>query len=268
VNLLVIAFNSLHDIFKNVTSEFARKLWIVMGTQYNNMPWHYKHVQAALLADLHSFMLVMFFHMTIVNRKFEVCWAIAFPSWILNATYSSFQLDDNYVAVSTLQQTYFTMSKNELRSCDEGEVKICAASRAVSSSRTNSCVLSLYLQFPSVHEICHRPISAKALSLRLERHGTTVLHYLPEARNIFIRCHGNKGWATSSMVLEGARMLSNAPACHITSVNLHLYAEIWGETEFEGQAPLIIYPSQPAVTSDSKLRYWRRCRRHRRWTSW
>jgi hypothetical protein len=26
VNLLVIAFNSLHDIFKNVTSEFARKL--------------------------------------------------------------------------------------------------------------------------------------------------------------------------------------------------------------------------------------------------
>jgi hypothetical protein len=51
----LIAFNNLHDMLKNVSLSLPEGYDLVMGTQYNNMPWYIKHVRAALLADLQSF---------------------------------------------------------------------------------------------------------------------------------------------------------------------------------------------------------------------
>jgi hypothetical protein len=53
--------------------------------------------------------------------------------------------------------------------------------------------------------------------------------------------------------LEGAGILSGEQSCHITSEDLQLYAEIGGNSQFEVPTPQIIYPSPPAVTSDSEL---------------
>ena len=77
-----------------------------MGTQFN-MPWYVKHVKAALLADLYSYMLVLYFPLTMVDRKYELLKVIAFPSRILNTTYVRFDLNTEYFAISKLASFTF-----------------------------------------------------------------------------------------------------------------------------------------------------------------
>ena len=48
----LIQFNALQDILKNGTLNIPQGYELIMGTQFNNMPWYVKHVKATLLADL------------------------------------------------------------------------------------------------------------------------------------------------------------------------------------------------------------------------
>jgi hypothetical protein len=82
-----------------------------MGTQFNVTPWNVKNVKAALLADLHDFVLVMYFPLTMDDRKYELFKVIAFPSRILNNTYVRFNLDTEYFAISTLRQIYISLNE-------------------------------------------------------------------------------------------------------------------------------------------------------------
>jgi hypothetical protein len=77
-------------MLKNVALSLPEGYELVMGTQYNNMPWYIKHVRSALLADLQSFLLVMYFPLTIVNNRYEFYRVVAFPLRILNQTYASY----------------------------------------------------------------------------------------------------------------------------------------------------------------------------------
>ena len=98
----LIQFKVLQDILRNVTLNLPQGYELIMGTQFNNMPWYVKHVKAALLADLYSYMLVLYFPLTMEDRKYELLKVIAFPSRILNTTYVRLDLDTEYFAISTL----------------------------------------------------------------------------------------------------------------------------------------------------------------------
>jgi hypothetical protein len=156
----LIALNNLQDILKNVTLSLPEGYELVMGTQYNNMPWYIKQVRAALLAKLHNFLLVMYFPLTVVDRKYELYRAIAFQLRVLNKTYASYKLDAEYLAVSILQQTYMLVSDRGLRQCEGETVRVCPADKAVKSTRTDICALSLFFQGRNVREVCHRIITA------------------------------------------------------------------------------------------------------------
>ena len=130
----IIAFSNLQDILKNVTLSLPEGYELVMGTQYNHMPWYIKHVRAALLTELHNFLLVMYFPLTMVDRKYELYRVLAFPSRILNKTYASYELDTEYLAVSTLQQIYTSLSDRELGQCKGETVMVCPADKAVKST--------------------------------------------------------------------------------------------------------------------------------------
>jgi len=100
------------------------------------MPWYVKHVKAALLADLYSYMLVLYFPLTMVDRKYELLKVIAFPSRIVNTTDVIFDLDTEYFAISTLRQFYISLSEREMRQCEGDNIMVCPANKAVKSTRT------------------------------------------------------------------------------------------------------------------------------------
>jgi len=248
----LIQFNVLQDILRNVTLNLPQGYELVMGTQFNNMPWYVKHVKAALLADLNSYMLVLYFPFTMADRKYELFKVIAFPLRILNTTHVRFGLDTEYFAISTLRQFYISLSEREMRQCEGDNVMVCPANKAVKSTRTETCVLSLFLQRRNVQE-CHRVVTAKQPPAMLERHSTLVLYFTPEPQTAHLRCRDSRGeWTTDNILLNGAGSLSGVQSCHITWGDMQLYAEIRGNSQFEAPNPQIIIPSQFPVVSDKE----------------
>jgi hypothetical protein len=117
-----------------------------MGTQYINLPWYYRNAKAARLADLNSFLLVMSFPLTAVNRNYELYKVVAFPFKIWSNTYVRYKFDSEYFAISTLQQTYLSLSESDFKQCEGQIVKICPADDAITDTRTKSCAPSLFFQ--------------------------------------------------------------------------------------------------------------------------
>jgi hypothetical protein len=57
------------------------------------------------------------------NINYEIYEIVTFPTQVLNKTYASYQLDKNYLAVSTPHYTYVTLSENKLNKCEGDTVK-------------------------------------------------------------------------------------------------------------------------------------------------
>jgi hypothetical protein len=248
----MISFNRLHEILKNVSLSLPEDYELLMGVQFNKLPRYYQHVPAALIADIHSFKLVLFLPLLSVNRHFQRFRVIALPTRFFNGTYIQFQVEKRYFAITAILQTYFTMTEDDVMQCKGSEIIVCPAGRPISSTKLNSCELSLYLQTPDPREVCSRTISAKVPSPQVQRFGAVTLYFLPEKNQVFLRCHSSKGWETSSLNLQGAGMITGADACHITAGGLQLFAELHGVTEFQLPAPQMVYHTQYTVMSDGK----------------
>jgi len=144
----------LHNILTNVTLSLPEGLNLIVGSRYADLPWYYQNVKAALLANVNSFLLVISFPLTAVNRNYEIYKVIAFPFKIVSNTYLRYKFDSGYLAINILQQAYLAMSENVFEQCQGQSVKICPANEAVTDTKAKSCALSLYLQKQDVRETC------------------------------------------------------------------------------------------------------------------
>jgi hypothetical protein len=246
--------HTFQRILNNISLSLPPGYDLLVGNHLNMIPWYYRHVQATLLADYHGFILVLSLPLTMSNRNYEIYEIVTFPAQVVNQTYARYQLGKIYLAVSSPHFTYLTLSENELNSCEGDGIKYCSADKAVSSSRTDSCPILLYLRSSRVHDACPRVISAAKPTPRMERRGTSVMFFLPEPTDVVCKCrYRGPEWNTSTLQLQGAGFLHDVARCHITAGSLQLFAEVRGQTDFEGNAPLVVYPSPITVTTDSEL---------------
>ena len=74
----------LHNTLTNVTLSLPEGSNLIVGSRYADLPLYYQNVKAALLADVNSFLLVISFPLTAVNRNYEIYKVIAFPFKIWN----------------------------------------------------------------------------------------------------------------------------------------------------------------------------------------
>jgi hypothetical protein len=177
---------------------------------------------------------------------------LAFPTRISNDSYAKYHLENKYFAISTFRQTHFTLNELEFSQCKGDSVKVCPASKAVSGTKHDTCELSLYVQSLNARKMCRRVVLGTTPPAMLQRHGTSVLYFMPEPRQAYFRCRDGRGWNTSSVVLEGGGPLTDAQGCHVTVGDWQLQAALRGETRIQDQATLELYPSHPAVTSPSE----------------
>jgi hypothetical protein len=243
----------LHGMLTNLTLNLPEGYELVMGTQYNNLFWYYKHVKAALLADLNCFMLVMNFPLTAVNRNYELYRVIAFPTKILNRTFASYKFEREYLAISTFRQSYLMVCENDVKRCEGETIKICPANDAAQSTLTKSCVLSVFFQRNNIREVCQRVVTTQQPSPVLRRLGGLILYFTPEPQPVHFRCREGSSWTTVRMQLQGTGTLQGAQSCHVTFGDLQLYAEVRGSSQFEAPNPLIMVTPQLSVASDSEL---------------
>jgi hypothetical protein len=206
----------LHDILTNVTLNLPKGYELFMGSQYGNLPWYYEYATAALLADLHSFLLVLKLPLIAVNRNYELYKVIVFPFRVLNNTFVSYKLDDEYLAINLVHKTYVSLSEDDFNKCKGQAVRICPADSAVTDTRTENCAPSLFFQRQDAQKICQRMVFTKQPAPVLKRLGSLVVYYSPALQRADLRCRGTGTWTTDHLMLQGAGTLQGAQACHIT----------------------------------------------------
>jgi hypothetical protein len=249
----LLKVKTLQSILNNVTMTLPHGYSLLVGNTRNTIPWYYSHAQTALLADTRGFVLVISLPLTMSNRIYEIHEIVTFPIQILNNNYAIFQLKDKYIAVSTPLFSYVTLNENELNKCQGMTNKYCPADKAVSDSRTDSCEILLYLRSPRTRDACPRVVQTTRPAPILERRASSVMFYFPEPSAISFRCQTAQGWTTSVQQLHGAGFLHNVAHCHITAGSLQLFAEIQGQTQFQNDAPKIMFPLHTAIVTDSEI---------------
>ena len=243
----------LHELLKNITVILPEGYELIVGLRPNNVYLYYEVIQATMLADVHSFKLVLHVPLKSVDRQYELYKMVVLPTRILDNAYAQFEIGKDYFGINLLQRSYLTLSEMDVLKCRGEDIKICPANQAVYSTEVNSCALSLFLQSTQTRELCKRTVVTRPASPKLERYGSMVLYYLVEPQRLHLQCQYNRSWQTYTMTLQGGGVLKNAGSCHLTLQGLQLYPTLSGETEFEAQVPELYIPTIPEVTSAQEM---------------
>jgi len=121
--LYLLSPDVLHNILTNVTLSLPEGSNLIVGSRYADLPWYYQNVKAALLADVNSFLLVISFPLTAVNRNYEIYKVVAFPFKIVNNTYLRYKFDSGYLAINILQKAYLAMSENVWNNVKDNQLR-------------------------------------------------------------------------------------------------------------------------------------------------
>ena len=247
----LLSFAQLHAILKNVTLTLPTGFELILGSHYSKVPWYYSNAKASMLTDPHSFILMIKLPLITGDRKFEVLRTYALPMKVTNGTYVTLKVDNGYLAVNGYHQTYFTLTDFEFSQCTGDNIKVCEVNKPIrhKDNELNECEYHMYLYADVSNSRCTRLISVVTPDPVLQRHGAEVLYYLPDPTPVFVRCRDNQRWTTNSIILEGAGLLKDTLACHVTAKDLQLYAQMSGETRVQTQ-PHPIIKHQTITTRD------------------
>jgi len=132
----------LQEMLKNVTLVLRDGYELIIGLSPNNVYLYYEVIQTVMLADTHSFKLVLNVPLKTVGRQYELYKMVVISTRILSNTYAQFEIGKDYFAINLLQRTYLTLSEVDFMKCRGEHIKICQANQAVYSTEINSCALS------------------------------------------------------------------------------------------------------------------------------
>ena len=124
VPLNLLKPNVLQEMLKNVTMVLPEGREMIAGLNLNNMYLYYDMIQVTVLADVHSFKLVLNVPLKTVNRHFELYEIVVFPIQLFNNTFAKFVVEEDYFAINLLQRTYFTMSSADILKCKGKDILI------------------------------------------------------------------------------------------------------------------------------------------------
>jgi hypothetical protein len=188
-----------------------------------------------------------------INHHFELFKVYSLPIHLFYETYASFHVESEYMAVNSMQQSYFTMTTIERKACQGKILQICPADKPIFNMNVNSCLLSLFLQARDINQWCRRSIATGVPTPKLQRHSQTTVYYFAEPTQVTSRCLRDKTWEKTSLVLQVAGTLSDAETCHLSAESVQLYPGLRRETEYTVQAPKLYAPTIPAITSTAEM---------------
>jgi len=101
---------------------------------------------------------------------------------------------DPYFAIDIRQREYLFFTEADYHRCEAGKITICPAN-------------SIYFQSSTNNRLCRRKLLFDYRTPTLQKRGTIWLYYLPEPRQVTIRCLKNNTWTTRTELLHDAGLL-------------------------------------------------------------
>jgi hypothetical protein len=224
-------------MLKNVSLVLPGGYDLIISLRPNNVFMHYEMIQAVMLADLHTFKLVMFVPLKTMNVHITLYSLAVLPLRIFNNSFVQFEVERDYFGIDILQRHYLTLTKMDLVKCRGKDILISPADHSVYSTEIISCAPSLF-QSTNLQETCGRRVTLRLHRPRFGRFGSAVLYYLPERQTVYLQCQPNRTIENSSLLLQGSGLLLNAARCSFISKGLHMTAALQGESEYVSPGPI------------------------------
>jgi hypothetical protein len=95
--------------------------------------------------------MVMMIALKDINSHFDFFKVYHFPIHLFNATYASFDVESKYMAVNSMQRSYFTMTTIERKACQGKSLLLYPANKPVFNMKVQFCLLSLFLQMSAIN---------------------------------------------------------------------------------------------------------------------
>jgi hypothetical protein len=134
----------LRDMLQNVSLVLPGGYDLIFNLRPNNEFMHYEMIQAAMLADLHIFKLLMIVPLKTMNDQFTLYRVAVLPVRLFNHSFVQFEIEKDNFWIDVLQRHYLTLTEVHLVKCRGKDFYICPADHAIYSTETNSCALRLF----------------------------------------------------------------------------------------------------------------------------
>ena len=123
--LNLVSPTTLRELLKNVTLALPEGLELIVELRPNSVYLHYEVIQAIMLADVHSFKLVLSVPLKTVNRQYELYKMVVLPTRISDNAYAQFENGYDYFGINLLQRTYLIMTDVDVLKCRGEGIVIC-----------------------------------------------------------------------------------------------------------------------------------------------
>jgi hypothetical protein len=244
----------LGNILRNVSLTLPEAYALAVDPTPQGLMWFYQNVQSSLITTLHGFLVVLAVPIKDVYRQYDLYKLYSFPREVANGTFVQYNVEREFLAIQRLHHTYVLFSEEELFKCPGRQPKICAVTQPIYGPEIKSCVLSLYLQSPTIREVCGRTGSTAAPPPTLQRHGSAVVYHFAVRKQVHVRCYQRGKWAATSLNLHGTGLLQNVSGCHFQTAGLQLFPVLSGTSHFNGAAPELYTPELPVIATPPEVR--------------
>jgi hypothetical protein len=242
IPLNLISSSMLRDMWQKVSLVLPGGYDLIFSLRPNNVFIYCEMIQAAMLANLHSFKLLMIVPLKTVNVQFTLYRVAVLLVRLFNHSFVQFEVEKVYFGIDVLQRHYLTLTEVDLVKCRVKDFYICPADHAIYSTEINSCVLSLF-QSTKPQETCGRRVTSRLPQPRFDRFGSTMLYYLPERQMVFLQCQQSRTSETHSLLLQEGGLFLNAASCSFTSKGLQMSAALQGESQYSSPGPTLFTPT-------------------------
>jgi hypothetical protein len=92
--------NKLNEILRNVSLKLPANVELFAGIRFNNIFLYYEMIETVVLADSHSFKLVLSVPLKSMNRNFVLYKMFAFPLKVMSNRYVLVELKHGYLSIN------------------------------------------------------------------------------------------------------------------------------------------------------------------------
>jgi hypothetical protein len=114
IPLNLISPSMLRDMLQNVSLVLPGGYDLIISFHPNIVFMYYEMIQAAMLADLHSFKLLLVIPLKTMNVQFALYRMALFPVRLFNHSFIQFEVEKDYFGIDVLQRHYLTSTEVDL----------------------------------------------------------------------------------------------------------------------------------------------------------
>jgi hypothetical protein len=218
----------LYDALQVIQQSLPPELFLIKPLNKRNLYVYYTVSKVAILVKNNAARIFVEIPLRSYDRLFQLYKVIPMPYFIRGTTLAAYVLSkQNYLAITSNLRQYFTITKDELQSCQSAVHDICQPMFPIYKAGEPNCLFALFTgNDVMASETCDIRLTLYASSSFYRPKGSNVWFYsVREDMKTVTRCPGKRPEENlnSVILLHGTGYVEIPRHCYLTGNNFELY---------------------------------------------